>query len=104
LKLAPDIQSIPARIAAKTRDVPRSGCSITSASGGPTRRHAPRIVEKESSLDRRDDRKLASTTIIRTLASSLNWNVNGPTLIHRAEPPTPSPIARVRISRPSWNP
>ena len=45
----------------------------------------------------------ASTMIIRILASSLNWNVNGPNVIQRADPPTPSPIASVSTSRPSWS-
>jgi hypothetical protein len=39
--------------------------------------------------------------IIRIFASSLNWNVKGPMAIQRADPPTPSPIARVSTSRPS---
>ena len=40
---------------------------------------------------------------MRIFASSLNWNVNGPTTTQRAEPPTPSPIASVSASSPSWN-
>ena len=47
--LAPDIQSIPARMPMKTKDVPRSGCSMTSSHGGPTSTHAPRTVFSESS-------------------------------------------------------
>ncbi len=50
IRLAPDIQSMPARIAAKTSDVPRSGWSITRTNGGPTSRQAPRIARSESSL------------------------------------------------------
>ena len=44
------VASIPMRIAANTRDVPRSGCSITRARGGATRTQAPRIVLTESSF------------------------------------------------------
>ncbi len=39
---------------------------------------------------------------MRILAISLNWNVSGPIVTQRAEPPTPLPIARVTTSRPSW--
>ena len=48
LRLAPDIHSIPTRIPANTSDVPRSGWSMTRASGGTTRRQAPRIEPSES--------------------------------------------------------
>ena len=101
MRLAPDIQSMPARIPAKTSEVPRSGWSMTSANGGPTSTQAPRIARSESSFAWRLARYWASTMIIRILASSLNWNVNGPNVIQRADPPTPSPIASVSASRPS---
>ena len=39
--------------------------------------------------------------IIRILASSENWNVNGPSSTQRAEPPTPEPMASVSTSRPT---
>jgi hypothetical protein len=41
---------MPARIAANTIDVPRSGWIMTRNSGGPTSKQAPRIVRSESSL------------------------------------------------------
>ena len=47
--LAPDMNSIPARIAARTSDVPRSGWSRTRSHAGTIRAQAPRIVQIESS-------------------------------------------------------
>ncbi len=39
---------------------------------------------------------------MRIFASSENWNVSGPRLIQRDDPPTPVPIARVRTSSPRF--
>ena len=97
-RLAPDMNSVPARIDARTSDVPRSGWSITRASGGPISRQAPRMEPSESSLPSRLPRYVARTMIMRIFASSENWNVTGPNLTQRAEPPTPSPIASVSTS------
>ena len=83
------MNSIPARIATSTSEVPRSGWSITSTHGGPISRHAPRIEPSESSLPSRFPRYAASTMIMRIFASSENWNVSGPMLTQRDEPPTP---------------
>ena len=55
-RLAPAMKSIPPRIAKKTRDVPRSGWSMTRTSGGAITRHAPRIEVSESSLRSRSAR------------------------------------------------
>ena len=94
------MNSIPARIATRTSEVPRSGWSMTSTHAGPIRRQAPRIDAIESSLPSRFPRYAASTMIMRIFASSLNWKVSGPRLIQREEPPTPVPIARVSTSSP----
>ena len=40
--------------------------------------------------------------IIRIFASSENWNVSGPRLTQRDEPPTPLPIASVSTSSPMF--
>ena len=40
--------------------------------------------------------------IIRIFASSENWNVSGPRLTQREDPPTPVPIASVITSRPRF--
>ena len=42
------MNSIPARIATRTSDEPRSGCSMTRITAGPISRHAPRTEPRES--------------------------------------------------------
>ncbi len=46
-RLAPDMNSIAPRMATKTREVPRSGWSSTSANGGATSTPAPTIDTSE---------------------------------------------------------
>ena len=62
---------------------------------GATRRPAPRMVHgPPMRWAGRLAIQLASTTIIRILAISENWNWSPKTVTQRATPPTPSPMTR----------
>ena len=51
--------------------------------------------------DRRSAKNFASTTIMRTLATSLNWNERPTKVTERCAPRLELPIARTTASRPS---
>ena len=98
--LAPEMNSVPMSIAPKTSEVPRSGCIATSTMGGAISAAAPTIVSNPLTRDSRELIQFASTTAIRTLASSENWNCMPAIVTHRAVPPTPVPMARESTSSP----
>ena len=58
------------------------------------------IVESLPTFSRRPVRKLASTTIISTLLTSLNWKSSPATLIESCAPNRLVPIIRVSTRRP----
>jgi len=99
--LAPLMNSIPIRIATKTRAVPRSGCLKTSSVGTAISSPAPTSVDSLPMRSRRLDRKLASTTIISTLLTSLNWKSSPATLIDIWAPNRLVPMSIVSVSSPS---
>ncbi len=99
--LAPLMKSMPTRIATKTSAVPRSGWRKTRKVGMAMIRPAPMIVESRPTFSRRPDRKLASTVIIRTLLTSLNWKSSPATVIDIWAPNRLVPTNMVRVSSPS---
>ncbi len=102
-RLTPAIQSMPGQDRAEDEGRAEVGLHHDQGEWRP---------DEQAGTDDRPDRielaaaaprgSSARTTIIRILASSLNWNVNGPSATQRADPPIPSPIARVNASNPSW--
>ena len=82
--------------------VPRSGCRRISTESGTmirARGATSRIGSKRNRKFRA--RMAAEATTTTNFASSDGWRLNGPSGIHRAEPPTTAPVdgRRTRIRR-----
>ena len=92
---------MPARIAREHERGPEVRLEHDQDNGG-AHQHAGAERPRRGSraFPRASARYAARTTIIRILASSLNWNVIGPIATQRAAPPTPSPIASVTTRSP----
>src|SRR2546428_461312 len=95
---APAMKATPTKLARKTSVVPRSGCRYTRYAGGPSRTSPPSSVQSEPMRTRRSANHFASTTITRTLASSLNCTFWPPIETARWAPSDWSPMTRIATS------
>ena len=95
------MNSMPMRIATKTRAVPRSGWRKTSSVGSAIRAPAITIVDSRPMRSRRPARNAASTVIISTLLTSLNWKSSPATVTDICAPKRVVPTAIVSASRAS---